>query len=154
MSTANPNVIRVMIVDEHDMVRKGLMTVLRLNTDMDLVGEARNGQEAVQMCEQLQPDVVLMDLMMPVMDGTTATRIICERWPQVQVIALTASQEPDLVREVLKAGAIGYLLKNVTIDEVSDAIRSAYAGQSTLAPEAAQALNLSKRERRSSTPKT
>jgi NarL family two-component system response regulator LiaR len=136
-----------MIVDEHDMVRRGLATCLKLNADLDLVGEARNGKEAVQMCEQLQPDVVLMDLMMPVMDGTTATRIIRERWPQVQVIALTASQEQEVVQEVLQVGAIGYLLKNVTIDELAEAIRSAHAGQSTLAPEAEQALNQSNSER-------
>jgi NarL family two-component system response regulator LiaR len=139
MSASNP--IRVMIVDEHDMVRKGLTTVMRLNADLDLAGEARNGQEAIQLCEQLQPDVVLMDLMMPVMDGVTATGIICQRWPQVRVIALTASQEQELVQAVLKAGAIGYLLKNVSIDELAHAIRSAHAGQAILAPEAAQALH-------------
>lgn len=144
MSPQNP--IRVMIVDEHDMVRRGLAAFLKVISDLKLVGEARNGQEAVQVCEQLQPDVVLMDLLMPVMDGTTATRIIRERWPQVQVIALTASQEPALVREVLQAGAVGYLLKNVTMDELAQAIRSAHAGQSTLAPEAEQAVDLSNGE--------
>ena len=135
-----------MIVDEHDMVRKGLVTVLRLKADLDLVGEARNGQEAVELCEQLQPDVILMDLMMPVMDGITATRIICQRWPQVRVIALTASQEQEIVQAVLKAGAIGYLLKNVSMDELAQAVRSAHAGQAILAPEAAQALHPSKKK--------
>jgi NarL family two-component system response regulator LiaR len=139
MSTLNP--IRVMVVDEHDMVRKGLATCLRLNADFDLIGAARNGQEAVQLCEQLQPDVVLMDLIMPVMDGITATRIICQRWPQVKVIALTASQEQEMVRQALEAGAISYLLKNVNVAELEEAIRFAYAGQSTLAPEAEQALD-------------
>jgi NarL family two-component system response regulator LiaR len=139
MSTSIP--IRVMIVDEHDMVRRGLATVMQLNADLDLVGEARNGQQAVQMVEELQPDVVLMDLMMPVMDGATATRIICERWPQVQVIALTASEEQGLIKKVLQAGAIGYLVKNLSIDELAQAIRSAHAGRSTLSPEAAQVLN-------------
>jgi NarL family two-component system response regulator LiaR len=142
MSVSHP--IRVLIVDEHDMVRKGLVTVLRLKADLDVVGEARNGQEAVELCEQLQPDVILMDLMMPVMDGVTATRIICQRWPQVHVIALTASQEQEIVQEVLKAGAIGYLLKNVSMDELAQAVRSAHAGQATLAPEATQALRQSK----------
>lgn len=144
------NQIRVMIVDEHDMVRKGLVTVLQLKADLDLVGEARNGQEAIQMCEQLQPDVVLMDLMMPVMNGVTATRIIRERWPQVQVIALTASQEQEVVEEALQAGAIGYLIKNVGMDALADAIRSAHAGRITLAPEATQALDQTKDEQPSS----
>jgi NarL family two-component system response regulator LiaR len=138
MSTSN--VIRVMIVDDHDMVRKGLATFLKVNADLELVGEARDGQEALRMCEQVRPDVILMDLVMPEMDGTTATKLIRERWPEVQVVALTSFQEQDLVRKVLQAGAIGYLLKNVTVDDLAEAIRAAHAGQSTLAPEAAQAL--------------
>lgn len=138
MST--PNVIRVMIVDDHDMVRKGLATFLKVNADLELVGEARDGQEALRMCEQVRPNVVLMDLVMPEMDGTTATKLIRERWPEVQVVALTSFQEQQLVRQVLQAGAIGYLLKNVTVDDLAEAIRAAHAGQSTLAPEAAQAL--------------
>jgi NarL family two-component system response regulator LiaR len=129
-----------MIVDDHDMVRKGLATFLKVNADLELVGEARDGREALRMCEQMRPDVVLMDLLMPEMDGTTATREIRERWPKVQVIALTSFQEQELVREVLKAGAIGYLLKNVTVDDLAEAVRGAHAGRSTLAPEAAQAL--------------
>lgn len=132
--------IRVMIVDDHDMVRKGLATFLKVNADLELVGEARDGQEALRMCAQVRPDVVLMDLVMPEMDGTTATRLIREKWPEVRVLALTSFQEQDLVREVLQAGAIGYLLKNVTVDELAEAVRGAYAGRSTLAPEAAQAL--------------
>jgi NarL family two-component system response regulator LiaR len=132
--------IRVMIVDDHDMVRKGLATFLKVNADLELVGEARDGKEALRMCVQVKPDVVLMDLVMPEMDGTTATREIKERWPEVQVIALTSFQEQELVREVLQAGAIGYLLKNVMVDELAEAVRGAYAGRSTLAPEAAQAL--------------
>ena len=138
MSTSK--VIRVMIVDDHDMVRKGLATFLKVNADLELVGEARDGQEALRMCEQVRPDVILMDLVMPEMDGTTATKLIRERWPEVQVVALTSFQEQDLVRKVLQAGAIGYLLKNVTVDDLAEAIRAAHAGQSTLAPEAAQAL--------------
>jgi NarL family two-component system response regulator LiaR len=138
MSTSDP--IRVMIVDDHDMVRKGLATFLKVNADLELVGEARDGQEALRMCEQVHPNVVLMDLVMPEMDGTTATRLIRQRWPEVQVVALTSFQEKELVQQVLQAGAIGYLLKNVSVDELADAVRAAYAGQSTLAPEAAQAL--------------
>jgi NarL family two-component system response regulator LiaR len=132
--------IRVMIVDDHDMVRKGLATFLQVSADLELVAEARDGREALLMCEQVQPDVVLMDLVMPGMDGMAATRIIRERWPQVQVVALTSFQEQGMVQEALQAGAIGYLLKNVSIDDLAEAIRAAHAGRSTLAPEATQAL--------------
>jgi len=132
--------IRVMIVDDHDMVRKGLALFLRVQPDLELVAEARNGAEAVRRCEQVQPDVILMDLVMPEMSGAEATRAIRERWPQVQIIALTSFQEQKLVREALQAGAMGYLLKNVTADELAQAIRAACSGRSTLAPEAVQAL--------------
>jgi NarL family two-component system response regulator LiaR len=138
MNTADP--IRVMIVDDHDMVRKGLATFLKAKLDLELVGEAGNGQEALDMCEQVQPDVILMDLVMPKMDGITATRAIRERWSQVQVIALTSFQEKKLVQEALQAGAISYLLKNVSVDDLAEAIRAACAGRPTLAPEATQAL--------------
>ena len=138
--------IRVMIVDEHDMVRRGLITFLKVKADLELVAEARNGEEAILRCEKVQPDVILMDLKMPVLDGVSATRIIRERWPEVQVIALTSFQEKELVQEVLQAGAISYLLKNVTVDELAEAIRSAYAGKATLAPEATQVLIQASRE--------
>jgi len=138
MSASQP--IRVMIVDDHSMVRRGLATFLRVKADLELVGEASNGRQAVDLCEQACPDVILMDLVMPGMDGTTATRLIRQQWPEVQVIALTSFQEKELVREVLQAGAVSYLLKNVSADELAKAIRAAHAGRSTLAPEAAQAL--------------
>ena len=134
------NRIRVMIVDDHDMVRRGLATFLRVKADLELVGEASNGQEALQLCEQARPDVILMDLLMPEMDGLTATRAIRKRCPQVQVIALTSFQEKELVQEALQAGAISYLLKNVSVDELAEAIRAAHAGRTTLAPEATQVL--------------
>ena len=132
--------IRVMIVDDHDMVRRGLAAFLRAKPDLELVGEADDGQQALDVCEQVEPDVILMDLVMPEMDGTTATRAIRERWPQVQVIALTSFQEKKLVQEALRAGAISYLLKNVSVDDLAEAIRAAYAGRPTLAPEATRAL--------------
>ena len=132
--------IRVMIVDEHNMVRRGLATFLRIVPDLELVGQATNGFLAVRMCERILPDVILMDLLMPVMNGIEATRIIRERFPGVQVIALTSFQEKELVREVIEAGAISYLLKNVSVEELAQAIRAAHAGRSTLAPEATQAL--------------
>ena len=132
--------IRVLIADDHGMIRHGLKTYLKNQTDVEVVGEARHGLEAVRMCEQVQPDVVLMDLVMPEMDGITATRIVRERWPHVQVIALTSFQEQDLVQKALRAGAVSYLLKNISGEGLAQAIRDACAGQSTLAPEAVQAL--------------
>ncbi len=134
------SIIRVMVVDDHDMVRRGLAAFLRPTPDLELVGEAADGQQALDVCEQVEPDVILMDLVMPEMDGTTATRAIRERWPQVQVIALTSFQEKKLVQEALRAGAISYLLKNVSVDDLAEAIRAAYAGRPTLAPEATRAL--------------
>lgn len=138
MSTSDP--IRVMIVDDHSMVRRGLGTILKVRPDLDLVGEASNGKEALQLCTEVQPDVVLMDLMMPEMSGAECTHLILEQCPHIQVIALTSFQERELVREALQAGAISYLLKNVSAEDLAAAIREAHAGRSTLAPEAIQAL--------------
>jgi NarL family two-component system response regulator LiaR len=132
--------IRVLIVDDHSLVRSGLQYFLLAFDDLELVGEASSGQEALEMCAQVQPDVVLMDLMMPGMDGATATCAICERWPHVRVIVLTNFQDVEMVRGALQAGATGYLLKNVRAHDLADAIRAAHAGQPTLAPEATQAL--------------
>jgi NarL family two-component system response regulator LiaR len=138
MQTSEP--IKVLVVDDHGVVRKGLSTYLQNRPDMGVVGEARDGREAVTLCEQLQPEVILMDLVMPEMGGVAATRLIRQRWPQVRVIALTSFQDRELVRDALEAGAIGYLLKNVSGDELAEAIRTAHAGRPTLAPEAVQAL--------------
>ena len=132
--------IRVLIVDDHAVVRSGLAAFLLAFDDLVLAGEASSGAEAVRLCSQLQPDVVLMDLMMPEMDGATATRAIRQTCPQIQVVALTSFPEEKLVQDALAAGAIGYLLKNVSADELAKAIRAAHAGKPTLAPEAAQAL--------------
>jgi NarL family two-component system response regulator LiaR len=135
-----PTPIRVMIVDDHDVVRRGLAAFLKSKVDLELVGEASDGEDALHTCDQVQPDVILMDLVMPKMNGAAATRAIRERHPNVQVIALTSFQEKKLVHEALQAGAISYLLKNVSVDDLAEAIRAAYAGRPTLAPEAAQAL--------------
>jgi two-component system, NarL family, response regulator LiaR len=135
-----PETIRVLIVDDHGMVRKGLMAYLGNRPDICVVGEARDGREAISQCEQIHPDVLLMDLVMPEMGGVAATRAIHQRWPQVQVIALTSFQEKELVQDALQAGAIGYLLKNVTGDELYQAICRAFTGRPTIAPEALQAL--------------
>jgi len=132
--------IRVMLVDDHAVVRSGLATFLMTCDDMELVGEASSGEKALSLCPQVKPDVVLMDLVMPDMDGATATRKIREQCPEIQVIALTSFKEQNLVQEALQAGAIGYLLKDISAEELANAIRAAYAGKPTLAPEAAQAL--------------
>lgn len=137
---ATRDTIRVMIVDDHTMVRKGLAIFLRTMPDLELVGEAGNGEEALRVCERVQPDVVLMDLVMPKMGGIEATRSLRERWPEVHVVALTSFQEKELVHEAMQAGATSYLLKNVGIEDLGRAIRQAAVGRSTLAPEAAQAL--------------
>jgi len=134
------NPIRVLIVDDHAMVRRGLAAFLKAKPDLLLVGEASNGGEAISLCERLQPDVVLMDLMMPGMGGAEATRVIVKRWPAVRVIALTSFGDKELVREALAAGALSYLLKNVSAEDLAEAIRSASGGRSTLAAEAVQAL--------------
>jgi NarL family two-component system response regulator LiaR len=132
--------VRVLVVDDHAMVRTGLATFIQVNPDLELVGEARNGQDALSLCERFEPDVILMDLVMPRMDGVTATRAIRERWPRIQVIALTSFHEKELVQDALQAGAIGYLLKDVSSEELAEAIRAAFAGRPTLSPEAARAL--------------
>lgn len=132
--------IRVMLVDDHAVVRSGLSTFLMTCDDMELVGEASSGEQGLALCPQVKPDVVLMDLVMPGMDGATTTRLIREKCPEIQVIALTSFKEQELVQGALQAGAIGYLLKDVTADELANAIRAAYAGKPTLAPEAAQVL--------------
>ena len=132
--------IRVMLVDDHPMVRRGLATFLKVFDDFELAGEAADGEAAIQLCAQALPDVVLMDMVMPEMDGATATRAIRRQFTKVQVIALTSFKEEGLVEKALQAGAIGYLLKNVSADELAQAIRAAHAGRATLSPEAAQAL--------------
>ncbi len=137
---SEPKPIRVTLVDDHAVVRSGLSAFLAAYDDFELVGEAANGNEAVALCQAVQPDVVLMDLVMPEMDGAAATEIIRRRWPNIQVVALTSFKEEDLVTKALQAGAIGYLLKDATADELVRAIRAARDGRPTLAPEAAQAL--------------
>ena len=129
-----------MIVDDHAVVRSGLSAFLMAYDDLEMVGEAKNGEEALQRCLELHPDVVLMDLMMPVVDGVAGTKAIRQDCPNTQVIALTSFGERERVQAALKAGAIGYLLKNVAAEELVAAIRGAVAGRPSLAPEAAQAL--------------
>jgi NarL family two-component system response regulator LiaR len=132
--------IRVMLVDDHNVVRSGLATFLKAYDDLELVGEAKNGLEALNLCRKNKPDVILMDLKMPEMDGIAATRAILADYPDIKIIAMTSFEEEELVHGVLAAGAISYLLKNVSSDELSKAIRDAASGRSTLSPEAARVL--------------
>ncbi len=143
--------IRILLVDDHAVVRSGLGAVLMSNDDMTLVGEAANGAEAVKLCRSLKPEVVLMDLMMPVMDGVTATKTIHDSLPDIRIIALTSFAEKELVEEALKAGAQGYLLKTVSAAELAAAIRAVAAGKTSLSPEAAQVLVQSLKQPRSET---
>jgi len=138
ISPAQP--IRVMLVDDHTMVRRGLATFLKIYDDLKLVGEAENGEAAVKLCAEVLPDVILMDMALPVMDGATATHAIRQRFPQIQIIVLTSFKEGKVIKKALEAGAIGYLLKDVSADDLVRAIRAAHAGRATLSPEAAQAL--------------
>jgi two-component system, NarL family, response regulator LiaR len=132
--------IRVLITDDHKVVRRGLRGFLELDPELEVVGEASNGEEAVDLARRLEPDVVLMDLLMPVMDGIEATGEIRRRMPEVEVVALTSVLEDAAVTGAVKAGAIGYLLKTTEADELCEAIKAAAAGQVRLAPEAAARL--------------
>jgi NarL family two-component system response regulator LiaR len=139
--TENPSQpIRVMLVDDYTMVRRGLATFLMVHDDLTLAGEADSGAAAIQLCAQVLPDVILMDMVMPGMDGATATRLIRQHYPQVQVIALTSFKEGKLIKNALEAGAISYLLKDVSADDLAQAIRAAHSGRATLSPEATQVL--------------
>jgi two-component system, NarL family, response regulator LiaR len=132
--------IRVMIVDDHDMLRAGLAMFLGTCDDLQLVAEASSGEEALRLCQEHHPDVVLMDIVMPGQDGITTTKTLRDSCDGVQVIALSSFVNEDLVQSSIQAGAIGYLLKNASVDTLAEAIRSAHNGKSTLAPEAVQVL--------------
>ncbi len=140
MTTSTSEPIRIMIVDDHTMVRRGLATILKVFDDLQLVGEAESGESAIQLCSEVLPDVILMDMSLPGMDGATATRAIRKKLPQTQIIVLTSFKAGNLIKQALEAGAIGYLLKDVSADDLAQAIRSAHAGHATLSPEAAQSL--------------
>lgn len=134
--------IRVLLVDDHEMVRRGLSAYLAITEDIEVVGEASDGSEVLRVCELTSPDVILMDLVMPHMGGIEATRAVRQRFPSIQVIALTSFPEKELVQDSLRAGAISYLLKNVTGEELAAAVRAARSGKPTLSPEITQAIIL------------
>jgi NarL family two-component system response regulator LiaR len=140
------DVIRVLLVDDHAVVRSGLAAFLMAFDDLELIAEASSGEEAVAMCNRFHPDVVLMDLKMPGIGGAEATGRIREHWPEIQVVALTSFKDKEMVESAMESGAIGYLLKNVSADELAEAVRAAHSGEPTLAPEAAQALIQSTRK--------
>ena len=132
--------IRILLVDDHSVVRKGLRMFLSLDPELEVVGEARDGAEAVRMAHELKPDVVLMDLLMPVMDGIQATAMIRRELPDTEVLALTSVLEDSSVVGAVRAGAIGYLLKDTHAEALCGAIKAAAAGQVQLAPQAAERL--------------
>lgn len=132
--------IRVLIVDDHDMVRQGLIVLLENFDDFEVVGDVGDAQAALDLCYHDAPDVVLMDMVMPGLNSIDAIRTLRERHPQTQVIALTSFNEEATIQNALRAGALSYLMKNISVDELATAVRKAHRGQSTLAPEAAQVL--------------
>jgi two-component system, NarL family, response regulator LiaR len=132
--------IRILLADDHSVVRQGLRMFLGLDAELEVVGEARNGVEAVQLAQELAPDVVLMDILMPEMDGLEATRQIRALQPDTEVIALTSVLENEKVFDAIRSGAIGYLLKDTESEELCRAIKAAAAGQVQLSPQAAARL--------------
>jgi two-component system, NarL family, response regulator LiaR len=132
--------IRVVVVDDHDMLRQGLATFLHVSRDLALVGEASNGEDAVRLCRELTPDVVLMDLLMPGMGGVRAIEFIHQAQPEIRIVALSSFGEDQLVKAAIKAGATSYLLKNISAANLAAAIRATWAGLPTLAPEVTPAL--------------
>ena len=134
-------IIRVLSVDDHELVRRGIRSSLRPYNDLEFVGEAGSGQDALALCAELNPDVVLMDMFLNgEMDGVAATRAIREQFPQIQIIALSSFHDRKMVQRAMQAGAIGYLVKAISGDELAEAIRLAHSGRPAMAPEAMDAL--------------
>ncbi|MBN2984068.1 MULTISPECIES: response regulator [Cohnella] len=132
--------IKILLADDHQIVLKGISFFLNMQPDFEIVGEAQNGQEAVEKAEQLRPDIVLMDLNMPVMDGIEASSIIGERHPEIKVLVLTSFSDRSHIVPALRTGAVGYMLKDAEPDQLAEAIRSAYKGNIQLHPDIAEAL--------------
>jgi NarL family two-component system response regulator LiaR len=129
MTTMKTNPIRVLVVDDHEMVRSSLAVFIEAFDDLEFAGEASNGKEALSLCRELHPDVILMDLVMPEMDGITATRAIRTIFPEIHVVALTSFEEEDLIHQAMEAGASACLPKNTPIDQLAHAIRVAHSGK-------------------------
>ncbi|WP_096626367.1 response regulator [Calothrix sp. NIES-3974] len=126
--------IRLLLVDDQSLVRQGLKAMLSLEEDLEIVGTAENGEEAISLVETLQPDVILMDVRMPVMNGATATKIICDRYPQIKILVLSTYDDDKDVTDAIRAGAKGYLLKDMPSEELVNAIRAVNHGYAQLAP--------------------
>jgi len=140
--------IRVMIVDDHQVIRQGLAMFLKAFPDLEFVGEAANGQEAIDLCGKMRPDVILMDMKMPLIDGVTAIRSIRQEHPEINIIALTSfTDDKQLVQAALEAGAIGYLFKDISINDLAMSIRTAHSGTPVLSVEATRMLIQSKTRR-------
>lgn len=136
----HPLPIRIMLVDDQPVIRSGIVAFLSVYDEFKLIAEAGDGEEAIRLCTQFSPDVILMDLLMPRMNGINATRIIRARYPTIQILVLTNFIETELVHDALTAGAIGYLYKNIMAEDLAIAIRNAYHGSNTVAPEAMKCL--------------
>ena len=142
--------IKVLLVDDHEMVRIGVSAYLSAQPDIEVVGEAANGKEAVELALSLRPDIILMDLVMDEMDGIEATRKIMDQWPEAKIIVVTSFLDDDKVYPALEAGATSYLLKTSRAEEIADAIRTTYKGQPVLEPEVTG--KMMSRMRKSGTP--
>jgi DNA-binding NarL/FixJ family response regulator len=132
--------IKILLADDQSLIRKGLSALLSTDEDFVIVGEAANGQEAIDLTTQLQPDIVLMDIQMPIVDGVAGTREICQRFPTVRVLVLTTFADREYVNQALQAGACGYLLKNTPYDELNQAIRLVSKGYTQIGPGLRQAI--------------
>ena len=126
--------IRILLVDDQELVYQGMRAMLNLESDLEVVGVADNGRVAIQQVEALQPDIVLMDIRMPIMDGREATRIICQRFPKTKVLVVSTFDEDDYISHSIKAGAKGYLLKDMPVEELAQSIRLVYRGYSQMGP--------------------
>lgn len=129
--------IRLLLVDDQDLFRQGLATLLATETDLEIVGQANNGNTAIILADKLQPDVILMDIQMPICDGVTATRKICQRYPWMRILVLTTFDDDEYIGKSLQAGAKGYLLKRKPTEEMAMAIRALNRGYAQLSPEIA-----------------
>ena len=132
--------IRIMLVDDHSQIHRSLSVLQEINADLLLVAHASNGKEAIQVCDEVMPNVIMMDVVMPVMDGIAATRIIHERHPKIKIMALSSFQDEESVQEMLRAGAAGYLLKDSSPQEIANSIRAVFSGTTVFSPEITEVL--------------
>jgi NarL family two-component system response regulator LiaR len=140
VNLSQEKLIRILVVDDHTMVRRGLATFIGVFDDFSMVGEATNGESSIRLCNELNPDIVLMDMVLPDIDGASATRAIKREHPEIRVIFLTSFKDEVLIMNAMQAGAVGYLLKDISANELAQAIRGAMSGQVTFSPEAARIM--------------